>query len=1129
MSGSSSLSLLKEKDPVTVESKDGSMLEGVVAYLGTVDFSSDNDWVGVQLTGSSVGKGKNDGSVQGKKYFTTAPGNGMFCRKANVTKRTLSRLEELRLKRELAGKSKSSLSSTSSSRGITSPKPRSSFRSSILDTTKSPQPSQTNNTNTTLPEVTSVTTTDDSSVASSITTSASSTRTRLDEIRERRLALAAGNKKKKQSLSPKKTTTTTTTPVASNTTTFMDDANTTAQIQALEEKLRQSQEECQTLKQQLEQTKEQLHTVTNASSDQKEQEDEALVRVKEELNEARKTIKDNQEQYQNEKSMLESQLSQNVDALQHELDKEREVHLEEKKDLQKNLDSTKKELSKYQQQSLQKKTSESVHYKERAKLQAEVTALNRKIQQYEDDKILHDTSMEELVLDKEAIQEEFEMAQDKLEELRIDVESAQIEIEELRDELEKAREANNINSLSVEGGNTNNEEEDVMQALSQQNARLREAILRLREQSSMEKLNLTQQLRSVEKEAQTANSKLQSLTVEKSNSDDLKRQVAELMEMVDQAGAMESMVEQLSDRVMGLEDDIAEHMSIIRELEEASEIAAEMEEAQSDEIKALMKDVEDRDTLIRNLQEAIQIQRTREEDFAKTVSNYRQTVAKLKQQCQALLSLQENSSSESNRAMAASQKALAKAAQYVADSIQFQKKEARSTQYHIEASTRQHTVQRMETLIPSIFPEINTELHAIKGELLLHQVAIKASLSLESVSSIFTESIQKSLAFIKEKSEEKDDGLTDGQVSLELSEEQVQNYGIMTHQLKFVELVIEAGSDALRWMAAGQWPDLLSTQASCELASAATVHYTSIDSALGEQLQILKEEGGLSPKHRSNLALLTQSLDSHKQVGDSIAEILPNDWNPPGWEFIKDLCIAKFTCLAAASIVACAVHAEDDSAFIYSGDKGKKIQQSQRAKSSILKTLLNKLESLCTEAVRITDQNYYVETENEELSSLASSWKGISANLLSYCKALFYEGEDSSVISLTKTDTKYKLCESQADATLRLTSKIASTLRIVTSGVTSNSQMKHALSPETNDPWRGISGLVRKVRLINGDEDDLNYLIRARDIEQRLGEAIENDAKLSIANNKINSLEKVRKVSVRCLLLLLLLLFISTV
>jgi dynactin 1 len=89
-------------DPVFVQNRENRQLEGVVAYFGPVDFADGDDWVGVRLTGSSVGLGKNDGSVQGKKYFDSPPQGGLFVKISAIEKRQLTRLEELRLRRELA-------------------------------------------------------------------------------------------------------------------------------------------------------------------------------------------------------------------------------------------------------------------------------------------------------------------------------------------------------------------------------------------------------------------------------------------------------------------------------------------------------------------------------------------------------------------------------------------------------------------------------------------------------------------------------------------------------------------------------------------------------------------------------------------------------------------------------------------------------------------------------------------------------------------------------------------------------------------------------------------------------------------------------------------------------------------
>eukprot|EP00957_Ditylum_brightwellii_P108117 8247853-Ditylum_brightwellii.AAC.1 len=85
---SSSLSV---NDPVNVEMQDGNPLQGVVAFIGPVKFAEGSDWVGVRLTGLSVGLGKNDGSVKGVTYFDgCGPNGGVFVRRGVVSRRTLT-------------------------------------------------------------------------------------------------------------------------------------------------------------------------------------------------------------------------------------------------------------------------------------------------------------------------------------------------------------------------------------------------------------------------------------------------------------------------------------------------------------------------------------------------------------------------------------------------------------------------------------------------------------------------------------------------------------------------------------------------------------------------------------------------------------------------------------------------------------------------------------------------------------------------------------------------------------------------------------------------------------------------------------------------------------------------------
>ncbi|KAL3936045.1 MAG: hypothetical protein SGBAC_008558 [Bacillariaceae sp.] len=88
-------------DPITILPDGGGMpaMDGIIAYL---DHPQAPTQIGVRLTGSSIGLGDHSGSVDGIEYFDCPLNSGVFCAPHQIEARTLSRIEQLRLKRELA-------------------------------------------------------------------------------------------------------------------------------------------------------------------------------------------------------------------------------------------------------------------------------------------------------------------------------------------------------------------------------------------------------------------------------------------------------------------------------------------------------------------------------------------------------------------------------------------------------------------------------------------------------------------------------------------------------------------------------------------------------------------------------------------------------------------------------------------------------------------------------------------------------------------------------------------------------------------------------------------------------------------------------------------------------------------
>lgn len=74
-----------------VSAKDGSKLAGTIQFIGHTSFSA-GIWIGVCL---DTAQGKNDGSVQGRRYFDCAPEHGLFV-KEDVVERILNHPSEER-------------------------------------------------------------------------------------------------------------------------------------------------------------------------------------------------------------------------------------------------------------------------------------------------------------------------------------------------------------------------------------------------------------------------------------------------------------------------------------------------------------------------------------------------------------------------------------------------------------------------------------------------------------------------------------------------------------------------------------------------------------------------------------------------------------------------------------------------------------------------------------------------------------------------------------------------------------------------------------------------------------------------------------------------------------------------
>lgn len=198
-------------------------------------------------------------------------------------------------------------------------------------------------------------------------------------------------------------------------------------------------------------------------------------------------------------------------------------------------------------------------------LQRELQRSRQETKDAIDEKNRHADEMSELAENAELITLDKEMAEEKADFLSQELEAAKERIEELTLDLEiiKAEMQNKIASdgdsaavISSGGGGGGDRSYEIKQ-LEQQNTRLRETLVRLRDVTAHDK----HEIQKMQKELETKTSEITELhqTKEKLSIkiDELEAQLIDLHEQVDAALGADEMVEQLAEKKMDLEEKVS--------------------------------------------------------------------------------------------------------------------------------------------------------------------------------------------------------------------------------------------------------------------------------------------------------------------------------------------------------------------------------------------------------------------------------------------------------------------------------------------------------------------------------------------------------------------------------------------
>ncbi|CAL4061348.1 unnamed protein product, partial [Meganyctiphanes norvegica] len=184
------------------------------------------------------------------------------------------------------------------------------------------------------------------------------------------------------------------------------------------------------------------------------------------------------------------------------------------------------------------------------------------------------TESEELLENVEMLTLDKEMAEEKAETLVLELDNAKEKIEELTLDLEILRTEMQGAGAGGEGGVSSIQ----VKQLEQQNSRLRETLVKMRDLSAHDK----HELQKLQKEMETKNDEIKELSTSKDNQEKIKEEleqtIADLQEQVDAALGAEEMVESLTDRNLNLEERVQELLETVADLEAINDMNDQLQE-----------------------------------------------------------------------------------------------------------------------------------------------------------------------------------------------------------------------------------------------------------------------------------------------------------------------------------------------------------------------------------------------------------------------------------------------------------------------------------------------------------------------------------------------------------------------
>ncbi|CAI9570716.1 unnamed protein product [Staurois parvus] len=237
-------------------------------------------------------------------------------------------------------------------------------------------------------------------------------------------------------------------------------------------------------------------------------------------------------------------------------------------------------------------------------------------------------AIEMATLDKEMAEERAESLQQEVETMKEKVEELTMDLEILKHEIEEKGSDGAASSYQVK-------------QLEEQNGRLKEALVRMRDLSASEK----QEHVKVQKHLEKKNTELDTLRQQKEKMQEevshMEKTIDELKEQVDAALGAEEMVETLAERNLDLEERVRELRETVTDLEAINEMNDELQENARETELELREHLDMANARVREAEKRVEAAQETVADYQQTIKKYRDLTAHLQEVNRELRNQQE--------------------------------------------------------------------------------------------------------------------------------------------------------------------------------------------------------------------------------------------------------------------------------------------------------------------------------------------------------------------------------------------------------------------------------------------------------------------------------------------------------